>query len=132
MDLQWELNRLSKAVSPDSVDGATGVRPVSRGPDDRSGVHARRQSDARAEVRSTRTRHVGDARRRSLSIQNDLGAQSLHVFVVHVRELIATVIYSDTHRARLRFFHDMLARIRHPVGCAPGGRGREYERTVGR
>ena len=32
--------------------------------------------------------------------QNDLGSSDVHVVVVHVRELTATVIYTDIHRAR--------------------------------
>ena len=43
-----------------------------------------------------------------LTIQNDLGSSDVHVVVVHVRELTATVIYTDIHRARIRFLHDLL------------------------
>ena len=108
MDLHWELNRLSKAVSPESIDGATAYGLSAA---DRTIVQAfmqgvnqtRKLKFDRAGLGTSATRD-GDR----LSIQNDLGTNDRHVFVVHVRELTATVVYTDIHRARLRFFHDML------------------------
>ena len=116
MDLQWELNRLNKAMSPESVDGAPGLWPGGRGSNDRAGVHARRQPDTGAEVRSGGARHVGDARQRSIDDSERSRQQRLHVFVVHVRELTATVIYTDIHRARIALPARSCRRSRHPVG----------------
>ena len=66
-----------------------------------------------------RTRHLafghpglGTSAARSgaiLIIQNDIGATDAHVVVVHVEGLTITVTYTDVHRARAKFFMDLLA-----------------------
>ena len=108
MDLHWELNRLQASICVEVLDGAHiyGLRDVDR----RlvrafmRGIHetASLKFD-HAGLETTATRD-GD----HLAIQNDLGATDAHVVVVHVRELKATVIYSDAHRARARFIRDLL------------------------
>ena len=132
MDLQWELNRLSKAMSPESIDGATAYGLSAA---DRTIVQAfmhgvnqtRKLKFDRPGLGTSATRD-GDR----LSIQNDLGTKDLHVFVVHVRELTATVVYTDIHRARLRFFHDMLVGYDIQWEAASVATGANHEKTIGR
>jgi hypothetical protein len=131
MDLQWELNRLSKAVSPESIDGATtyGLSAA-----DRTIVQAfmhgvnqtRKLKFDRPGLGTSATRD-GDR----LSIQNDLGTKDLHVFVVHVHELTATVVYTDMHRARMRFLHDMLLAYDIQWEAPSVAAGANHEKTIG-
>jgi len=107
-DLQWELNRLSGIVFPESIDGAstygltaadrTLVRVFMHGVNQTRGLKFDRPGLGTAATRD------GDR----LSIQNDLGTNQGQVVVVQVSELTATVIYTDAHRARVRFFHELL------------------------
>jgi len=132
VDLQWELNRLDKAMSPESVDGAlaygltaadrTIVQAFMRGVNQTRGLKFDRAGLGTSALRD------GDR----LSIQNDLGPHDPHVFVVHVRELAATVVYTDRHRARARFFHDMLAAYDIQWDAPPTGASASYETSVGR
>ena len=132
MDLHWELNRLSKAMSPESIDGATAYGLSAA---DRTIVQAfmhgvnqtRKLTFDRPGLGTSATRE-GDR----LSIQNDLGTKDLHVFVVHVRELTATVVYTDIHRARLRFFHDMLLAYDIQWEAPSAAAGANHEKTIGR
>ena len=43
-----------------------------------------------------------------LVIQNDIGTTDAHVLVLHVVGLTLTVMYTDIHAARLRFFQSLL------------------------
>ena len=108
MDLHWELNRLQASICIEVLDGAHvyGLRDV-----DRKlvrafmrGIHetAPLKFD-HAGLETTATRD-GD----HLAIQNDLGVTDAHVVVIHVRELKATIIYTDAHRTRARFIRELL------------------------
>jgi uncharacterized protein Yka (UPF0111/DUF47 family) len=52
---------------------------------------------------TTATEHDG-----RLLIQNDIGTTDAHVLVIRVRELEATVTYTDIHEERLKFFKSLL------------------------
>ena len=131
MDLQWELNRLNGSVSLESVDGATTYSLTAA---DRALVHAfmngvnetRRLKFDRPGLGTTATRDSDQ-----LTIQNDLGSSDVHVFVVHVRELTATVIYTDIHRARIRFLHDLLRPHDIHWETPSVAAGATYEMSVG-
>ena len=108
MDLHWELNRLQATVCVEVLDGAHiyGLRDV-----DRKLVRAfmrgiRETGPLKFDhlgLETTATRD-GD----HLAIQNDLGVTDAHVVVIHVRDLKATIIYTDALRSRARFIRDLL------------------------
>src|SRR5580765_134133 len=131
MDLQWELNRLNGSVSLESVDGATTYSLTAA---DRALVHAfmngvnetSRLKFDRPGLGTTATRDSDQ-----LTIQNDLGSSDVHVLVVHVRELTATVIYTDIHRARIRFLHDLLRPHDIHWETPSVAAGATYEMSVG-
>jgi uncharacterized protein Yka (UPF0111/DUF47 family) len=131
MDLQWELNRLNGSVSLESVDGATTYSLTTA---DRALVHAfmtgvnetSRLKFDRPGLGTTATRDSNQ-----LTIQNDLGSSDVHVIVVHVRELTATVIYTDIHRARIRFLHDLLRPHDIHWETPSVAAGATYEMSVG-
>jgi hypothetical protein len=108
MDLHWELNRLQGSVCVELVDGAHvyGLRDV-----DRKLVRAFMRGIH--ETASLKFDHPGletSATRDGdhLAIQNDLGVTDAHVVVIHVKELKATIIYTDAHRLRARFIRELL------------------------
>jgi uncharacterized protein Yka (UPF0111/DUF47 family) len=132
MDLHWELNRLSGTVSTETIDGATAFGLAGS---DRtlvrafmSGVNETRRLKFDHRGLGTTASRDGDR----LSIQNDLGLSDVHVIVVHVHELSATVIYTDTHRARIRFFHDLLRPFDVRWDASSLATTAEYEMSVGR
>ncbi|MBK8157695.1 MAG: hypothetical protein IPK59_02505 [Rhodospirillaceae bacterium] len=45
-----------------------------------------------------------------LVIQNDIGTTDSHVLVIHVEDMTLSLIYTDVHARRLRFFQDRLKR----------------------
>jgi len=108
MDLHWELNRLQAMVCIELLDGAHiyNLRDV-----DRQLVRAfMRGVNETAQLKfdhpgleTTATRD-GD----HLAIQNDLGATDAHVLVIHIRDLKATIIYTDAYRSRARFIRELL------------------------
>jgi hypothetical protein len=108
MDLHWELNRLQASVCVELLDGAHiyGLRDA-----DRQlvrafmrGVHETAPLKFDHPGLGTTATRDGD----HLAIQNDLGVADAHVVVIHVKELKATVIYTDAHRTRARFIRDLL------------------------
>jgi hypothetical protein len=108
MDLHWELSRLQGSVCVELVDGAHvyGLRDV-----DRKLVRAFMRGIH--ETASLKFDHPGletSATRDGdhLAIQNDLGVTDAHVVVIHVKELKATIIYTDAHRLRARFIRELL------------------------
>ena len=132
MDLHWELNRLSGTVSTESIDGATafGLTPA-----DRTlvrvfmaGVNDTRRLKFDHPGLDTTASRDGDR----LSIQNDLGVSAVHVVVVHVSDLTATVNYTDPRRARIRFFHDLLRPYDVRWDAPSLASSAEYEMSVGR
>jgi uncharacterized protein Yka (UPF0111/DUF47 family) len=131
LDLQCELDHLSKAVSPETIDGATGYGLAAT---DRAMVRAfmRGVNQTKAlkfDRPGLRTSAARDGDR--LSIHSALGTDNAQRFIVHVHGLAATVVYSDRHRARTRFLHDML--LVHDVHweASPVAAGANYERSLG-
>jgi uncharacterized protein Yka (UPF0111/DUF47 family) len=132
MDLHWELNRLQASVSVEIIDGA---HAYGLGDNDRRLVRAFMKGvNSTAALKfdhpgleTTATRD-GD----HLAIQNDLGVSDAHVMVVHVAGLVATLIYTDAHRARARFVRDLLE-PQHVTWSADAGGSREdgYDMSVG-
>jgi uncharacterized protein Yka (UPF0111/DUF47 family) len=129
MDLHWELNQLQASVSVELLDGAHvyGLTDV-----DRQlvrafmrGVHetaALKFNHPGLETTATRD---GD----HLTIQNDLGVTDAHVVVIHVKESVATIIYTDVHRARARFIRELLEP--HQVAWTEAADEHGFEMTTG-
>jgi uncharacterized protein Yka (UPF0111/DUF47 family) len=108
MDLHWELNRLQATVCVELVDGAH-VYGLSDA--DRKLVRAfmrgiRETAPLKFDQPGLETMATRDGDH--LAIENDLGAADAHVVVIHVRELKATIIYTDAHRSRARFIRELL------------------------
>ena len=104
MDLHKTLNRLAASCAEEVVAGA---HAHSLRPDDRPLVEAFMHG-----VDSTRALkfdHPGldtTATRSGprLIIQNDIGETDAHVVVISIENLVATITYTDVHRARAEFF----------------------------
>jgi hypothetical protein len=109
MDLHRELNRAQGRTSEGSLDGAAVY-----------GLSDADQPLVRAFMRGLQTTaplkfdHPGLATTatragRQLVIQNDIGTTDAHVLVIHVEDLRVSLVYTDVHPIRLRFFRDMIA-----------------------
>jgi hypothetical protein len=108
MDLHKRLNALQAELSDERLDGAAAYNLTD---EDRPLVLAfMRGVNRTAPLKfahpglSTTATRVRD----QLVIQNDLGTTDAHVIVIHVKELIVTVTYTDVHTERLAFFQQML------------------------
>ncbi len=104
MDLHKALNRLSSEMAVETVAGARvhGLRPSEK---HRVEVFMRGLDRTRALAfghpgLGTTAARAGER----LIIQNDIGATDAHVLVIHVEGLAVTIIYTDVHRARTKFF----------------------------
>jgi uncharacterized protein Yka (UPF0111/DUF47 family) len=104
MDLHKALNRLAATCAEEIVAGAHvfGLRPED---------HATVESFMRGlnDTRALKFNHPGldtmaTRSGRRLLIQNDIGTTDAHVLVIAVDEHGVTVIYSDVHLARAKFF----------------------------
>ena len=132
MDLHWELNRLHTNVSLESIDGAKAhglteadrvlVRAFMKG------LHE--TASLRFDQHGLDTTATRDGDR--LSIESDLGAADVPVVVVHVTGLVATIMYTDRHRPRFRFFRDLLQPHDVAWDAAPAAASAEYEMRAGR
>ena len=124
VDLHRELNQLQTNVFRELVDGAKayGLTDV-----DRKLVRAFMKGVNATAARKFDHPGLGTVATRSgdrLSIQNDLGTTDAHLLVIHIRDLTATIIYSDIHGKRLRFFQSMLEPCGvtwAPVAAPPSG-----------
>jgi uncharacterized protein Yka (UPF0111/DUF47 family) len=108
MDLHRELNRLQRDIAQEWVDGATVYGLTDS---DRvlvaafmAGVNATAPLKFDHPGLGTTATRAGDR----LIIQNDIGTTDAHVLVLHVVGLTLTVMYTDIHAARLRFFQSLL------------------------
>lgn len=108
MDLHKRLNALQAAMAEETLDGAAvygldaADRPLV------SAFMAGVNRTARLKfnhpgLATTATRNGG-----RLVIQNDIGTTDAHVIVVHVRDRLVSVTYTDVHAERLAFFQSML------------------------
>jgi uncharacterized protein Yka (UPF0111/DUF47 family) len=107
MDLHRELNKLQAVVAEESIEGASayGLRE-----DDRILVRAFMtglNSTAPLKFDHPGLGTTATRAEDKLLIQNDLGTTDVHVLVVHVKGVDATVTYTDVHVERVRFFQSL-------------------------
>lgn len=121
MDVHKALNRMQEELAIENLDGAK-VYLVAE--EDREPIIAfmsgvNRTFPLKFEhpgLGTTATRTVG-----KLVIQNDIGETEAHILVVNIRELEASVTYTDVHLQRLLFFQSLFE-----------GKGISWEDTVSR
>jgi uncharacterized protein Yka (UPF0111/DUF47 family) len=121
MDLHRELNGLQRDIAIESLDGAS-VYGIAES--DRPLVSAFMAGvNATAPLKfdhpglsTTATRTNG-----RLVLQNDLGTTDNHVFVLHIEGLNLSVMYTDVHPVRLRFFQTMLEPVGFKWTASPSG-----------
>jgi uncharacterized protein Yka (UPF0111/DUF47 family) len=108
MDLHKQLNSLQADLAEERLEGAAAYNLADK---DRplvlafmKGVNRTARLKFGHPGLSTTATRVGD----QLVIQNDLGTTDAHVIVIHVKQLIVTVTYTDVHSERLAFFQQML------------------------
>ncbi len=131
MDLHRELNRAQRGISEQTLEGASvyGLSPA-----DEPLVRAfMRGLQTTAPVKfdhpglaTTATRSGSE-----LVIQNDIGTTDAHVIIVHVNGLMVSLLYTDVHIVRLRFFRDLLEQA-GLEWSERGNAGGEYATLVGR
>src|SRR5262249_43596579 len=127
IDLEGELGGLQADVSPENVDGAHAF-----GLTESDRVLLTAFMAGVKETAGLKFDHPGlgtTAARDGtwLSIQNDLGSTEAHVVVLHVADLAVTITYTDVHRARVRFFQDLLLNYHVTWTPAPMVPGPSYE-----
>ena len=107
MDLHKELNGLQSKISKESIDGARvyGILDADKAliKAFMKGVNETAKLKFEHPGLGTTATRNGDI----LVIQNDIGTTDAHVLVVHVRDLTATLTYTDIHIQRLLFFHSL-------------------------
>lgn len=104
MELHKALNRLAASHAEETIAGAQAYALL---PDDRSAVEAFMRGVAATEklkfehpgLGTTATRAAG-----RLTIQNDIGETNAHVVVITVEADAATILYTDVHLPRAKFF----------------------------
>ena len=108
MDLHRELNRLQAQIAEEVIDGATAYGLADG---DRAlvsafmaGVNATAPLKFEHPGLGTTATRAGER----LVIQNDIGTTDAHVLVIHVVGLTLSLMYSDIHPERLRFFQSLL------------------------
>jgi uncharacterized protein Yka (UPF0111/DUF47 family) len=109
MDLHKALNRLAADCAEEVVAGAHAYGLVA---DDHGAVEAfMRGLSATAGLKFNHPGLATTAMRsgQRLIIQNDIGATDAHVVVITVDGPAVTVTYTDVHRARSRFFANLLS-----------------------
>jgi uncharacterized protein Yka (UPF0111/DUF47 family) len=109
MDLHKQLNQLAGSLSSEEISGAHVWQLL---PGDRSHVEAfmrglHRTAPLKFDHPGLETAATRDGNR--LLLQNDIGTNDAHVFVVQVEGLAITLKYSDLHRPRFEFFQTLLA-----------------------
>jgi hypothetical protein len=70
--------------------------------------HKGTQSDLETQVRTSWLGNHGDPCRRAACDSERPWHHDAHVIVIHVRQLTATVTYTEVHSERLTFFQEML------------------------
>ena len=108
MDLHKRLNAMQAALAEENLDGAAVYNLAEA---DRPLVLAfmaginrtTKLKFAHPGLATTATR-AGE----QLVIQNDIGTTDAHVIVIHVRDLVVSVTYTDVHPERLAFFQSLL------------------------
>lgn len=109
MDLHHQLNLLQATIARESIDGANAYglaeadTPLVRA--FMAGVHRTAALKLDHPGLGTTATRVSD----HLSIQNDLGTTDVHVIVINVSGLSATLTYTDLHRSRARFLRSLMS-----------------------
>jgi len=108
MDLHKELNAILSSLSLESIDGA---KVFAVNTDDAafiksfmSGINKTAKLKFDHPGLGTTVTRAGE----KLIIQNDIGTTDSHVLVIHVVGLAVSIIYTDVHINRLRFFQRLL------------------------
>jgi uncharacterized protein Yka (UPF0111/DUF47 family) len=108
MDLHKQLNALQAGMAEETLDGAAAYclaetdRPLVAA--FMAGVNRTARLKFTHPGLATTATRAGDR----LVIQNDIGTTDAHVIVIHVRDLVVDVTYTDVHPERLAFFQEML------------------------
>ncbi|MBV8273483.1 MAG: phosphate transport regulator [Cupriavidus sp.] len=108
MDLHRQLAELERALATEDIDGAHAWQVL---PEDRLRIAAfmrglNRTAPLRLDHPGLGTAATRDGEK--LLLQNDIGANDVHVLVVQVQALTITVSYADLHRLRFEFFQSLL------------------------
>jgi len=129
-DLRWELNRLQAGLSLESVDGAkayglseadrTLVRAFMKGVNETAALKL-----DHAGLDTTATREGA-----RLVIQVDMNGSDARL-VVHITSLAATIVYTDRHRPRTRFFQQLLQPFELSWEAVPVPGNPDHEMAVG-
>lgn len=107
MDLHKALNRLAASHAQETIGGAQAYALL---PDDRPAVEAFMRGVAATEKLKFDHAGLGTTATRAggrLTIQNDVGETDAHVVVVTVEADAATILYTDVHLARAKFFVEL-------------------------
>jgi uncharacterized protein Yka (UPF0111/DUF47 family) len=130
VDLHTELSALEDAVATETIDGAYAYNLT-----DADNRFVRAFMTGVQETEALKLSHSGlntvasrDGER--LSIHVDCGSTPAHVVVIHVEHLVATINYTDVHRARLRFFQGLLDS--YALTWAPAPEEGKLEASVGK
>jgi uncharacterized protein Yka (UPF0111/DUF47 family) len=111
MDLHKTLNRLAASHAQETVAGAQAYALL---PDDRSAVEAFMRGVAATEKLKFDHPGLGTTATRAggrLTIQNDIGETDAHVVVITVEADVATILYTDVHLARAKFFVELFGHL---------------------
>jgi uncharacterized protein Yka (UPF0111/DUF47 family) len=109
LDLHKAIDALAASLATDDVDGAKTYR---LGPDDRALIAAFMTGVHRTEAARLGHPGLGTTATRSgakLIVENDIGATSAHVLVMHVDGLRVDITATDVHLRRLEFLQRLLA-----------------------
>jgi uncharacterized protein Yka (UPF0111/DUF47 family) len=135
MNLHRELNGIQGRLAEETIDGA---QAYGLGGDDRPLVAAFMRGVNRTAPLKFGHPGLGTTATRAggrVVIQNDIGTTDAHVLVVHVEGLQLSIIHSDVHPSRIRFFKTLLEPLgitwSQPPLAAPS-EGTQYETCVGR
>lgn len=107
MDVHKALNRMQEELAGETVDGAK-VYMINE--QDRRLVEAFMEGVNRTKPLKFEHPGLGTTATRTadkLVIQNDIGETEAHVLVVNVKELEASVTYTDVHMQRVLFFRSL-------------------------
>ena len=107
MDMHKALNRLQAEIAEESIDGASVYQIAD---DDHDLIAAFMAGVQRTYALKCGHPGLGTTATRNgakLLIQNDIGTTDAHVLVVTVEGLVTTVIYTDIHSDRLKFFESL-------------------------
>ena len=111
MDLHKALNRLAASHAQETIGGAQAYALL---PDDRSAVEAFMRGVAATEKLKFDHPGLGTTATRAdrrLTIQNDIGETDAHVVVITVEADAATILYTDVHLARAKFFVELFGHL---------------------